>query len=77
MRLLKALLLLNSGQPTAPPSITRDIRPAFPTGHLTSNAWEGWWHDDFPSSMNGCTRGESLLGPRNLSWREGKSWNQQ
>ncbi len=18
----------------------------FPTGHLTSTAWEGWWHDD-------------------------------
>lgn len=21
-------------------------RPAFPSGPLTSSAWEGWWHDD-------------------------------
>ena len=77
MRLLKALLLLNSGQPTAPPPNISDVLPAFPTGHLTSNAWEGWWHDDTPSSMNRRTPGVSLLGPRNLSRMEGKSWNHQ
>lgn len=21
-------------------------QPGFPTGQLTSTAWEGWWHDD-------------------------------
>lgn len=21
-------------------------RPEFPSGSLTSSAWEGWWHDD-------------------------------
>lgn len=77
MRILKALLLLDPGQPTAPPPIAGDVLPAFPSGHLTSNAWEGWWHDDTPSSMDRRTPAESLLGPRNLSWREGKSWMHQ
>lgn len=21
-------------------------KPGFPSGRLTSTAWEGWWHDD-------------------------------
>ncbi|MDQ0618273.1 hypothetical protein QFZ33_002297 [Arthrobacter globiformis] len=48
MHLLKTLLLLSSGQASAPHPITSNVQPAFPTGFLTSNAWEGWWHDDTP-----------------------------
>ncbi|MDQ0028793.1 hypothetical protein [Arthrobacter bambusae] len=40
-------LFLCSGRIGPDPQFDGDNTAAsFPTGQLTSNAWEGWWHDE-------------------------------
>ena len=48
------MLLLSSLSRLSTPARSEDShanngvngKTEFPTGHLTSTAWEGWWHDD-------------------------------
>lgn len=42
MFLLDSLTLLLDGSGSSPDSAAG----AFPAGRLTSEAWEGWWHED-------------------------------
>ena len=48
MLLLSSLnLLLNAGRgEDSRPHSGEDGKTDFPTGRLTSTAWEGWWHED-------------------------------
>jgi hypothetical protein len=48
MLLLSSLnLLLDAGRgEDSRPYNGGNVKTDFPTGRLTSTAWEGWWHED-------------------------------
>ncbi|SCB91805.1 hypothetical protein GA0061083_1520 [Pseudarthrobacter enclensis] len=46
MFLLDSLTLLLDGRRSGSGSSPDSAAGAFPAGRLTSEAWEGWWHED-------------------------------
>lgn len=61
MHLWKTLFLFHTRQAAAPGPITANVLPAFPSGHLTASAWEGWWHDETPAELDTCMTKETTI----------------
>lgn len=71
----KTLLLLNSGQAAGQGPTDNNVVPGFPTGHLMSSAWEGWWHDEVPLPLAMCKPKEPILRPQLIARNTRQSWN--
>lgn len=53
MLLLSSLNLLFDGRRREDGRGNRNAETEFPTGQLSSAAWEGWWHEDAAKPAQG------------------------